>query len=177
MFIAVRTERDPAALAAAVRAQVWAVDADQPVADVQTMAARVDRSLSQPRFNLLLLTGFAFIALVLAAVGIYGVLSYAVSQRSHEIGVRMALGAGAGHVRGLVMRQGMALVGIGLTIGAVIALWLTRSLGTLLYDVRPSDPATYVVVAATLAVVGFAACLVPALRATRVEPITVLTRE
>jgi len=177
MFIAVRTERDPAALAPAVRAQVWAVDADQPVADLQTMAARVDRSLSQPRFNLLLLTGFAFIALVLAAVGIYGVLSYAVSQRSHEIGVRMALGAGAGHVRGLVMRQGMALVGIGLTIGAVIALWLTRSLGTLLYDVRPSDPATYFVVAATLAVVGVAACLVPALRATRVEPITALTRE
>ncbi len=177
MYVAARTDGDVSALAAIMRAEVWARDANQPVADVQSMSSRVDRSLAQPRFTVLLLVGFAAVALILAAVGIYGVLSYAVSQRRHEIGVRMALGAGAGQVRGLVLRQGMTLVLTGLALGAVIALWLTRSLATLLYNVRPSDPATYALVAIVLAIVGAGSCLIPALRATRVEPVSVLQAE
>ena len=174
MFVAARTEADPSSLAAAMRAEVWAVDANQPVADVQAMSARVDQSLAQPRFNALLLAGFAVIALLLAAVGIYGVISYSVSQRRHEIGVRMALGAGAGQVHALVLRQGMTLVIAGLVIGGIVALWLSRSLATLLYNVRPSDPVTYALVAIVLATVGAASCVIPALRATRVELVSVL---
>jgi putative ABC transport system permease protein len=177
MFLAVRTAVDPMSAVAAVRAQVWAIDPEQPVSDIQTMKQRVGSAVAQPRFNLLLLAGFAAAALALAVVGIYGVISYSVSQRSHEIGVRMALGAETGHVVAMVLRQGFSVVLLGLGIGTIAALGLSRLMTTLLFGVSATDPVTYVLVGLGLAAVGVAACYLPARRATRVEPIHVLTRE
>jgi predicted permease len=177
MFLAVRTAVDPLSLAGAVRNEVWTIDPDQPVADVQAMGQRVGAAVAQPRFNLLLLGGFAVLALALAAVGIYGVISYSVSQRSHEIGVRIALGAETGQVVALVLRQGLGVVLVGLGIGTAAALSLSRLMSSLLFDVRATDPVTYVLVVAGLAAVGAAACYLPARRATRVEPVHVLTSE
>lgn len=177
MFLAVRTGVDPLSLAGAVRTEVWTIDPNQPVADLQTMEQRVGAAVAQPRFNLLLLGGFAVLALTLAAVGIYGVISYSVSQRSHEIGVRMALGAETGHVVAMVLRQGLGVVLLGLGIGTAAALSLSRLMSSLLFDVRATDPVTYLLVVAGLAAVGVAACYLPARRATRVEPVHVLTSE
>ncbi len=177
MFLAVRTAVDPMSAMAAVREQVWAIDPDQPVSDIQTMKQRVGSSVAQPRFNLLLLAGFAAAALALAVVGIYGVISYSVSQRSHEIGVRMALGAEAGQVVAMVLRQGFGVVLLGLGIGTVAALGLSRLMTTLLFGVSATDPVTYVLVALGLAGVGVAACYLPARRVTRVEPVHILTSE
>lgn len=177
MYLAVRTATDPLALASTVGGEVWAIDRDQPVSDIQTMEMRVAGAVAQPRFNLLLLAAFATVALFLAAVGIYGVISYSVAQRGHEIGVRMALGARGGDVVTLVMRQGLALVGVGLGIGTVAALGLTRLLTSLLYGVGTADPLTYAAVAALLGGAGAAACYLPARRATLVEPVEVLREE
>ncbi|MFQ5738990.1 MAG: ABC transporter permease [Acidobacteriota bacterium] len=177
MYLAIRTAVAPSSLASSVRTQVWAIDGDQPVDDVQTMTARVDSVLSQPRFNLMLLSGFALVALILAAVGIYGVMSYSVSQRHHEIGVRMALGADADRVRSLVLRQGLTLVLLALAAGLTGAFLLTRLMTNLLFDVHPADPLTYGLVAALLLLVAAVACYLPALRATRVDPVRVLHSE
>lgn len=177
MYLAVRTTVEPLALARAVRQEVWSLDSSQPVADVQTMEARVGSALAQPRFALLLLGSFAFLALLMAAVGIYGVISYTVSQRSHEIGIRMAMGADRGTVLSHVMRQGLAVVGVGLAIGVAAALALTRLLGGLLFEVSASDPLTYAGVILLLAAVAALACGLPALRAARLEPVEVLRRE
>ncbi len=177
MYLAIRTSGEPLALARAVRSEVWAIDPDQPVSDVETMGARVSAAVSQPRFNLALLAAFAAIALSLAAVGIYGVIAYSVRQRTHEIGVRMALGATRDAVRGLVFRQGMRLTLIGVATGLVAAIVLTRLLTALLYGVSPADPMTYGVVVLLLATVAAAACVFPASRATRVDPLAVLREE
>jgi len=177
MFLAARVRSNPASLAASIRNEVWAIDPDQPVSQVRTMSELVDSSVSQPRFNLLLFGAFGAIALLLAAVGIYGVIAYSVSQRSHEIGVRMALGAAAGSVLSLVLRQGLAVASIGLVIGLAAATGLSRLLSGMLYAVSPIDPATYIGVAVALAVVAAAACSVPALRASRLDPVEVLRRE
>ena len=177
MYMAVRTDADPATVSGAVRAEVREIDPNQPVSDVQTMQARVGEAVAQPEFNMWLLGGFALIALVLAALGIYGVISYSVGQRRHEVGVRMALGADRGDVRSLFLRQGLILVAAGLGVGLLAALALSRLLVTLLYEVSPADPFTYVAVALLLGSVALAACLIPAAAATRVEPVTVLREE
>jgi len=177
MFLAARTQSNPASMAASIRNEVWAIDPNQPVSQVRTMNELVDSSVSQPRFNLLLFGAFGAIALLLAAVGIYGVIAYSVSQRSHEIGVRMALGAAAGTVLSLVLRQGLAVAGIGLAIGLAAATGLSRLMSGMLFAVSPVDPITYVGVALVLATVAAAACSIPALRASRLDPVEVLRRE
>jgi putative ABC transport system permease protein len=178
MYLAIRTPTsDPAALAGAVRREVWALDPNQPVDDVETMNARVAASLSGDRFNLLLLGGFAALALLMAAVGIYGVISYTVAQRSHEFGIRMALGADRGRVLSLVLRQGLRQALSGVLLGAAAALALTRLMVSLLFEVRPADPVTYVAVAALLVAVAVLASGIPALRAARYQPVEVLREE
>jgi putative ABC transport system permease protein len=175
--LVVRTAGDPMRMASAVTAQVWALDKDQPVHDVQTMDHIVDDSISQRRFNMLLLAVFAGTALALAAVGIYGVLAYSVSRRTQEIGIRMALGAQTRDVLRLVGREGFVLVLAGIGLGLVGALMLTRLMSSLLFGVGPTDAVTFAAVPAVLAAVALAACYLPARRAARVEPTVALRYE
>jgi len=177
MFLVVRTAGDPEALASAARAAVRAVDVDMPVYKVMTMQQVIDDTLMGRRFTALLLAIFAGVALVLASVGLYGVIAYAVSQRRHEIGIRMALGAQVGDVVGMVVRQGMRLAAIGLLVGAVAALATTRFLATMLYGVGAADPATFVAIPAILALVALVASWLPARRAARIDPIVALRGE
>ena len=157
-----------------MRSAVTAVDPSLPVYDVATMEERLGRSLAQSRFNTFLLATLGGIGLVLAAVGLYGVLAYVVTQRSHEIGIRMALGATARDVLLLVTRQGMTLVLAGIVLGIVAAIASTRLLQELLFGVTATDPATFVAVAAVLALAGMLASIIPARRATRVDPTSAL---
>jgi putative ABC transport system permease protein len=174
MFVALRTQSDPLALVSAVRSAVWVLDGDQPVDDVAAMEARVDESLGPAKFNLMLLSVFAFVALALAAVGVYGVVSYSVTQRKHEIGIRMAMGAKGADVRSMILRQNLIMVSTGLVLGLLAALGLTRLISGLLYNVPSHDPATYGAVAVVLTLVAAIACYLPARRATRVDPVAVL---
>jgi putative ABC transport system permease protein len=175
--VAVRAAGDPLALTGAVRAAVQSVDRDMPLSAIQAMDEMVEASLGQRRVSMLLLGTFSAIALLLASLGIYGVMSYSVTQRQRELGIRMALGAARRGVLGLVVRQGMTLALTGVAIGVVGALALTRLLAGQLYEVTATDPATFVVVALTLSGVALAAVLVPGLRATRVDPGVVLREE
>ena len=175
MTVVARTSGDPAQLAATIRAGVAAVDPTVPTYDVATMEERLGRSLAQSRFNTFLLTTLGIIGLLLASVGLYGVLAYLVVQRSHEIGVRMALGATARDVIVLVTRQGLQLVVAGVTIGVLIALLATRLLRELLVGVTPTDPATLAGVVVVLISAGVLASVVPARRATRVDPMQALS--
>ena len=169
-----RTVGDPMQLANAVRAAVWSVDPEQPVWKIRTQQSLVERSKGMPRFLAQLMSSYAALALVLAAVGLYGVTSYSVTQRTREIGVRMALGAEPSDVLRIVLRRGFLLAGIGLAIGLVGAVALGRVVRTLLYATSPTDAVTLVSVAAVLlAVAGFASYL-PARRATRVDPTVAL---
>ncbi|HKR12940.1 MAG TPA: ABC transporter permease [Pyrinomonadaceae bacterium] len=177
MNVVVRTQGDPLSLVPAVREQVKAIDPDQPIAAIRTMDEWVDTSVSTPRYRTTLLGMFAALAMILAATGIYGVMSYSVAQRTHEIGVRMALGAQRLDVLQMVVRQGMLLVGIGLVIGLGAALALTRVMSSLLFGVTEKDPLTFVVVAVLLSVVALLACYIPARRATKVDPLTALRYE
>ncbi len=177
MNLVVRTSGDPAMLTPVIRGVVQAVDTDQPIAEVRTLDSIVARSIGQPRFNTLLLVQFAALALLLAAVGIYGVMSDFVMQRTKEIGVRMAVGARATDVLKMVLGKGLVLVTLGLSIGIAGALALTRLLESLLFGVTPADVATYVAVAFLLSLVAVVAILLPALRATRVDPLTALHYE
>ncbi|MEK6281436.1 MAG: ABC transporter permease [Acidobacteriota bacterium] len=177
MTVAVRTSGDPGSLAGAVRQQVVALDKDQPVTNVMTMDDVISRSVWQERFYAMLFGIFAALALVLAAVGIYGVMSYAVTQRTQEIGIRMALGARAVDVLKLILRNGMTLITIGVVIGLVGALALTRLLATLLFGVAPTDTLTFVTVSAVLIFVALVACYLPARRATKVDPLVALRYE
>ncbi|HKO96752.1 MAG TPA: ABC transporter permease [Pyrinomonadaceae bacterium] len=177
MTMALRTSGDPESLAGAVRKEVLALDKDQPVTNVLTMNAVISRSVWQPRFYAILFGIFAVLALVLAAVGIYGVMSYAVTQRTQEIGIRMALGARAVDVLRLVVKNGMTLITIGVVIGLVAALALTRLMATLLFGVTPTDMLTFIAVSAVLVLVALVACLVPARRATKVDPLVALRYE
>ncbi len=180
-FIAIRTKSDPMNLIAAVRMQVRSIDGDVVVANINTMEQLVSASVAQRRFLMLLLSIFAAIALALAAIGIYGVISYSVAQRTGEIGVRMALGAEARDVIGMVVGEGMVLVLAGVGIGLIAAFALARLmasvLSNLLFSVRATDPVTFAAVAAILGVVALLACLIPALRAAKVDPMVALRCE
>jgi putative ABC transport system permease protein len=177
VFVVARTSGDPLAVAGAVRNAIRQIDPALPVANVRPMRDVVTTALATPRLTGFLLGVFAAIALALAAVGIYGVLSYLVSQRTHEIGIRLAVGADRGQVLRMVLRQGVTLAAIGIAIGVAGAFGLTRLMQTLLYQVNPSDPATFVSVPMALVVVAIVASYVPALRATRVSPSRALRME
>jgi predicted permease len=172
-----RTSGDPISLAAAIRAQIREIDASLPVTEVQTMAEVVSASGGPQRFNTVLLGTFAAVALLLAALGIGGVLATSVLRRTQEIGVRMALGAQRGEILRMVVRQGMLLALLGLAIGVPSALVLTRLLTSLLFQITPADPLTFAGVAALLVAVALAACYIPARRATRVDPMVALRHE
>jgi putative ABC transport system permease protein len=177
MNLVLRTASDPLALVAPVKAAVQAVDPAQPVYDIATMDQRLSESIAPQRFNALLVGVFALVALGLAAVGIYGVLAFSVARRTHEIGVRIALGAPRGDVLRLVVGEGMRLAGLGVGIGLAGSAALTRLLRGLLFGVRPSDPATLAAASVILALVAAVACYMPARRAVQIDPITALRYE
>jgi putative ABC transport system permease protein len=177
MTFAVRTAGDPNAALPAVRSAIHGIDRDVPLANVATMEVNIGNSMGQRRFAMLLLGLFAAMAAVLASIGIYGVMSYSVTQRAHEIGIRMALGAARRNVLSLVMGQGLVLVGVGVAIGVAGAFGLTRLIASQLFGVQPTDPVTFTLVALLLIGVAMLATLVPALRATRVDPIIALRDE
>ena len=176
-MLAVQTSVPPGSLTSAIREQVRALDPDQPVSNIRTMDELLDRALSQAKFSLLLFGLFAALALVLAAIGIYGVMTTAVTQRTHEIGLRMALGAQKRDVLRMVIGQGMILVLIGIAAGLASAVALTRLMATLLFGVSPTDPMTLAVITSLLAVVAMLACYIPARRATKVDPMVALRYE
>ena len=175
--LVVRTDVDPRSLAAPVRNAVWQIDKDQPVSDISTMEGILADSIARQRFSMLLFAIFACVALVLASVGIYGVMSYSVAQRTHEIGIRMALGAQTGAVLKLAVWYGMKLVGIGIVIGLIAAFALTRVMSTLLFGVTATDPATFTLISLLLVCVAAIASYIPARRATKVDPLVALRYE
>jgi ABC-type antimicrobial peptide transport system permease subunit len=177
MGLAIRTAGDPMSLAAAVRSQIAQIDKSQPVHDVKTLDERRAGSLAPRRVNMLLVLTFAALALVLGSIGIYGVVSYSVGRRTHEIGVRMALGAHQSQILGMVLRNGLGLIAAGVGVGLAASAGLTRLISSELWGVSPTDPWTFATVVTVLAASGFAACLVPAWRAARVDPTRALRYE
>jgi putative ABC transport system permease protein len=177
MTVVLKAAGDPNQLIAAVRQQVKAIDPDQPIYAIRTMDEIRAESVAPERLNLTLLSLFAGIALVLAIVGIYGVMSYSVTQRTHEIGIRMAIGAQPRDVFRLVIGQGMMLALIGVGLGLIGAFGLTRLMATMLFGVEPTDPATFAAIAVLLTGVALVACYVPGRRATKVDPVVSLRYE
>ncbi len=175
--VMVRTASDPLALVGAVRGEVLAIDPNQPIYDVKTLSQRVNEVSAVSRSLMVLFSAFALLAVVLGAVGIYGIVSYSVTQRTHEIGIRMALGARAGNVLSLIMKNGVTLVLAGIVIGIAAALALTRFLTTLLFGVTPTDAVTFLFVSSVFFVIAMFASLIPAVRATRVDPLVALRYE
>jgi putative ABC transport system permease protein len=173
----VRTEVEPLGLASGVRTQIAALNKDQVVFNVRTMEQIVAQSVAARRFSMVLLTVFAIVALALASLGIYGMMSYTVAQRTREIGVRMALGAQISDVLRLVMGHGLKLAFIGVALGLVASLVLTRTMRTLLFGVSATDPVTFASIALLLVLVALLACFVPARRATKVDPLVALRYE
>jgi putative ABC transport system permease protein len=174
---AVRASGDPLALGAAVKQEMLKVDPSLPLTNMRSLEQIVGRSLAGQRFNSTLLSLFAAIGLLLAGVGVYGVMSYAVTQRTHEIGVRVALGARAGDVLKLIVGKGLALALVGVALGLGASFALTRLMKDFLFGVEPADPLTFGLVALSLTVVALAACYVPARQATKVDPMVALRRE
>jgi putative ABC transport system permease protein len=174
MNLLVRTAVEPSSLISGVRAQISSVDPDQPVTNIQTVDQLMDSSRAQPRFTMLLLGVFSAAALALAVIGIYGVLSYSVTQRRQELGIRLALGAERGNILGLVVRQGLVLAGAGIAVGLVAALLLTRLMSSLLYKVGALDLTTFALTPLAFLVIALLASYLPALRATEVNPVEAL---
>jgi predicted permease len=177
MQFALRTKADPASVAASARDAIYSLDPDLPIAKVATLERLLDASMTQSRFTMLLLGAFGIVALVLASVGIYGVISYAVAQRTREFGIRMALGAQPRNVFGMILGQGIRIAGWGIFLGLVAAAAVTRVLASLLFGVLPTDPLTFVTVSMLLIGVALAACYIPARRAMRVDPMVALHHE
>jgi predicted permease len=177
MTILVRTTSDPRAVISSLRRAVWAIDPNQPISNVNTLEQIVSASIAQPRLNMLLMVLFGGLALLLSAVGIYGLLSYAVTQRTQEVGIRMALGANVSDVLQLVLKQGMFLALIGEAIGLAGAFALTRLMRGLLFDVTPTDTTIFAGVVAVLTLTALLACYLPARRATKVDPLVALRYE
>ena len=177
MYFGVRTTGDPESLISGVRAVIRSLDSELPLDAVGTVDTLIETSLSQRRFAMLLMAIFAGLAMVLAMVGIYGVSRYSVTQATQEIGIRMALGAQPGDVMRLVLRYGGLLIGVGVVVGVGAAMMAGSLLATQLFEVRATDPRPMRAVAGLLAITGFAACLVPAWRAMRVDPIIALRNE
>jgi putative ABC transport system permease protein len=172
-----RGSLDPRTLTSAIHAAVHAVDKDQAIADLETLEEIKTGTVASDRMQTMLLAIFAALALLLAAIGIYGVIGYSVTQRTHELGIRAALGANRGNLLSMVIRRGMRLTLMGLGIGLAGALALTRLLGSLLFGISPRDPLTLVVVAAVLSTVALLACYIPARRAAAVDPMVALRYE
>jgi putative ABC transport system permease protein len=174
MGVVIRTAADPAAFAATLRREVQALDQDQPVYQVRTMDDVMANSLGTRRVSMQLFAVFACAALLLAALGIYGVMAYSVTQRTQEIGIRMALGAQKGDVLAMIVRQGMTLALIGIGVGLAGAFGLTRVLASLLFGVTATDPFTFVAISLVLTLVALLACFLPARRAAKLDPIKAL---
>jgi putative ABC transport system permease protein len=177
MGVVARTTGNAAALQSIIRAAVSSVDPDQPISFFATLESNVDQSLGAQRIVASLTAAFAVLALVLSAVGLYSVLAYVVSQRTPELGIRMALGAQPSQVIGLVMKSGLTLVAIGLTIGVAASAAVGQAIKTLLFDVGPLDPAIYAAVAIGFTAVAAMACLIPSMRASRIDPLRALRAE
>jgi putative ABC transport system permease protein len=177
MNLVVRTTRPLSAIAGGIRRAVGEMDRSLPIVQLRAMEEVVDQSLSRQRLLSLLLGIFAAVALALAAIGTYGILSYMVTERQREIGIRMALGAGTGQVGRLVLGQGLGIALVGIVLGIVGAFGLARLTASLLYGVSPSDPTTFATVALVITAVAVAACVVPVRRATSVDPLTVIRGE
>jgi predicted permease len=177
LYLVARTSNDPASTASAIVHEIHAIDPGVPVFEVRTMQERLHDSLARQRFSMAVLGGFAGFALLLAAVGVYGVISYMVTQGTHDIGLRMALGAQQRDILWLVVRQGMALAAIGIVAGLIGAFSLTRVMATLLFGVSATDGITFSAVTLFLAAIALLASYVPALRATRVDPVVALHYE
>jgi putative ABC transport system permease protein len=176
MALVIRTAGDPASFVPVLRREVQAIDKDQPLFNIRTYDEVVRNSLATRRISMQLFTVFSCAALLLAAVGIYGVMAYSVTQRTQEIGIRMALGAQAGDVLRMVVRQGMTLVLVGIAVGVAGALGLTRLIASLLFGVNAADPFTFAAISLLLVVVAFLACYLPARRAAKLDPMIALAR-
>jgi putative ABC transport system permease protein len=177
MFLVVRTSVEPTAVAGSIRSAASEVDKSAAVSNVKTMEHIVNQAVTQPRFNLFLLGLFSCIALLLSAAGIYGVTAYGVTQRTHEFGIRIALGAQVGDVLKMILRQGMLLISVGIAVGLLASFALTRLLRTLLFGVTVTDPLTFVAITLLLTLVALLACYIPARRATKVDPLVALRYE
>jgi putative ABC transport system permease protein len=177
MYLVLRATVDPASLASAVRKQVADLNGNLPVYGVQTMDELLSAEVASQRFNAAALASFAGLAVLLAAVGIYGVMAYAVGQRIHEIGIRMALGASPADVQRMILGQGLKLALLGVVLGLAASFALTRLMRTLLFETKATDPVTFSVVTVVLVIVALAACWIPAHRATRVDPVIALRYE
>jgi predicted permease len=177
MMLHVKTAGDPMAMLPSIRRQVEALDPDLPVFDAGPLSGQIDKTLSQQRMAAALLSASALLALILASVGVYGVLTYSVAQRTREIGIRMALGAERSGILRTVLRDGMALVGLGLSLGLVCALLLSRLVAGFIFGISPTDPLTFAGITAFLGVVALLACYVPARKASRIDPLSALRHE
>jgi putative ABC transport system permease protein len=177
MTLVVRTSTNPAAIVPSIQQTVWSIDKNLPVSDVITMDQVIAEKVAEPRFYVFILSIFSCIALVLGAVGVYGVISYSVARHTHEIGVRMALGAERSHIFRMVVKQGMRMAALGATLGILGSLGLMQLLRALLFGVQPTDPLTFGIATAILGIVALAACYIPARRAMRLDPMSALRYE
>ncbi|HEY7545508.1 MAG TPA: FtsX-like permease family protein, partial [Blastocatellia bacterium] len=177
LTLVMRTDSDPATVAAAARREIWDVEPNAPISNVTTMEQVIADEVWQPRLSMFLLGGFAIVALLLAAIGIYGVMAYSVSRRTQEIGVRMALGANSNEVLRMIAAQGLKLSLTGAALGLAGAMALTRAMSGLLYGVEATDPVTYAAIAPVLIAVTLLACYLPARRAAKVDPMIALRYE
>lgn len=173
----VRASGDPKLLTKAIQSEIWRIDRNLAMANVQTLPEIMRFETAQPQFSVIVLGVFAGVGLLLVAIGVYGVISYSVSRRTNEIGIRMALGAQRGEVFGDVLRRGLKLIVLGIAVGALAALGATRLIAAQLGNISPHDPGAFVVGAIVILVAGLTACTIPALRATRVDPTVALRYE